>query len=63
MSRLYATLGLGYDAPNSIDDSEFANDPRQGRPVGHARLQSSAAAGRNSVPHRQQGMSQSYSTP
>ena len=56
VSRLYANLGLGYDAPNSVDDAEFADNPRQGRPVGHARLQPSAhAAGDNLRQHRHPG--------
>lgn len=56
MSRLYASLGLGYDAPNSVEDDEFADNSRQGRPVGHARLQPHAnAAGSNPHLHRQQG--------
>ena len=38
VSRLYASLGLGYNAPNTVDDADFAQDPRHKRPVGHARL-------------------------
>ncbi|KAL0053305.1 hypothetical protein WJX82_004023 [Trebouxia sp. C0006] len=64
VSRLYANLGLGYDAPNSVDDAEFADNPRQGRPVGHARLQPSAhAAGDNLRQHRHPGRRQQSNGP
>lgn len=45
VSRLYASLGLGYDAPNTVDDADFARDPRHRRPVGHARLNPAHAGG------------------
>lgn len=43
VSRLYASLGLGYEAPNSVDDDEFAEGGRDKRPIGHARLKPSGA--------------------
>ena len=43
MSRLYASLGLGYEAPNSVDDDEFAQDGRDRGPIGHARLRPPSA--------------------
>ncbi|KAL0029936.1 hypothetical protein WJX77_008325 [Trebouxia sp. C0004] len=51
VSRLYANLGLGYDAPNSVDDAEFADNPRRDKPVGYDRLQPSAHAAGDDVRH------------
>lgn len=61
VSRLYASLGLGYDAPNTVDDDDFANGAREGRPLGHARLQP-ASAGRNPHDAHRQGVSQAHFT-
>ena len=50
VGRLYASLGLGYDAPNTVDDDAFAQDPRHRRPVGHERLHPPTAGQRHYQP-------------